>query len=208
MIALPETLPEKTLCTIFQAQGGPLDHLLHDKAATSEWLERETPSGGLLATVKSSARLFVPPLDSASRWPNLVVKLSGIDWGRTVVFAKVRTEDEAARFLQITNPEDKPKVFEGSLLENLLAKLRYKDQVVYQQFIPPEVTESGYPRIVRAHFRFTPLQDLFLSAHYVVSDWPQTAGRSALWFNFGRERLRSESQCRRSLREGKCLSGT
>jgi hypothetical protein len=42
--------------------------------------------------------------------------------------------------------------------------------MVYQQFIPPDVDESGMSQIYRLHMLLTPLRVDFLSVHRVVSN--------------------------------------
>jgi hypothetical protein len=96
-----------------------------------------------------------------------------MDLGSGVIFAKVRDESEALQALRMRNRQDRPQVFSSlniSYVRRLENRLFGKDQIVYQQFIPPELTEEGYSRIIRGHFLFTPLRDMFLSAHFVVSD--------------------------------------
>jgi hypothetical protein len=78
-----------------------------------------------------------------------------MDLGSGVIFAKVRDESEALQALGMHNRQDKPQVFSSlniSCVRRLENRLFGKDQIVYQQFIPPELTEEGYSRIIRGHF--------------------------------------------------------
>jgi hypothetical protein len=169
--ALPEQLPERTFCIVFHSQHQPIDYLLADKSATSQWLQQEhDDSNALLGTVRSSNELFIPPLDESEYWPNLVIKFGGMDRGANVVFAKVRNESEALQCLRFRSRKDHLQLINGSWLDRVEAALFHRDHVVFQEFIPPEITAAGRACVIRAHFVFTPLRDIFLSAHLSVPE--------------------------------------
>jgi hypothetical protein len=167
---LPQQLPERTFCVVFHSQHQPMDYFLTDKSATSVWLQQEQDhSNAFLGTVPSSRQLFIPPLDESEYWPNLVVKFGGMDRGKNVIFAKVRNENEALQCLRLRSCKDHPQLITASQLDRMEAVLFHRDHAVYQQFIPPETTSTGETCLIRGHFLFTPIRDLFLSAHLKIA---------------------------------------
>ena len=169
MTALPARLAANTIYAVFPYRGGPLDYFVDDKHVAGGWLtdmiDQHGEPDSLLAAIPSSDRLFVPPLDEAAPWPNLVVKLSGSGGGEHVLAGRFRDEVEARAGLGLTDADGLPGMFKLHPFARLVDRLFHTLTTVYQPFIPPEIDADGHPETLRMHVFVSPLVRSFLSAH-------------------------------------------
>lgn len=169
---VPEDLGSDTFHVVGFQGHSALDHFIHDKYCGSVWFEEarrlDPEFGARVRWTPTFARPTIPALDPDG-WPNLVVKLSSFDQGKHVLLAKVRTEAEACDALGLDRSTGIPPAFGLGVWDRLRLAVTGSGRVIYQPFIPPEVVDGGYPRVLRLHLLVSPLVNRRLSAHAVVA---------------------------------------
>lgn len=173
LAGLPVPLPESTMYAFFNTRHTAVDHFVHSKTISADWLwhgmaSRKGPAG-LLGPIRSEPRLFVPPADPDERWPNLAIKLDGWDKGEFVAVGRFESEVQAREGLGLRRDTDRPRVFHLGIGKRLSAWLFDKGEPVYQEFIAPDCDADGHPNKIRLHAFLSPLFDRYLSAHAMVA---------------------------------------
>ena len=172
LAGLSTPLPESTMYSFFDSRNTAIDHFVHSKTISAEWLRHglsmQNNRDGLLDLVRTENRLFVPAVDD-DRWPNLAVKLDGWDKGEFVAVCRFETEAQAREALGLRHDADRPRIFDLGIGRRLSARLLQKGNPVYQEFIAPDCDPAGRPIKFRVHAFLSPLFDRFLSAHAMVA---------------------------------------
>jgi len=174
--ALPDPLESDTLYVISLSRHTAVDHFVHDKGCTSAWLPEHLP-GSSAPPVRSVPTRREPfsPAAQAERWPDLVVKMASVDRKEGVHFIKLTPGADVLSELGMTRSDDTPSVLRTHWGRRLQARLLARHQVLYQPFVPPDLTEDGRATRFRMNMLVTPVGSAFLSAHRIVSGFPVPA---------------------------------
>lgn len=173
MHRLPEVLEPETMYVWFGSRCAPINFFVNDKHTVHEWLngliQADPALSRRLSTPHSSEKLIIPTLPVDSRWPNLVVKVSGKGSGKSMALAKVRSEEEALQCLEMRHPGAFPGVLRAGPVESLYDWTFQRNRVLFQPFLAPRLN-NGSGEIIRPHVLISPLSSGILSVHKTVSD--------------------------------------
>lgn len=174
IVALPEPLAPRTMYVLHSGLNAPAFLYIDNKWRLSTWMPQaiaaELPAATRVAFPETAERFFVPRRAIDPRWPNLVVKLAGSARSRHVIAARFEDEDEARHALGLARDDSVPRPLRPGYVKNLLFYGR--DHVLYQEYVPPEIDENGYARMIRLHLLISPVAAMVLSAHFRISRRP------------------------------------
>jgi hypothetical protein len=161
--SLPKGLSANTMYVVCSSPPSPLCHFVHDKYWSAKWLKEtidaEADRMKLLTYVPTFDHLVLQEESCNPGLPNIVIKLSGVDRGKAILFGRFRSRQHARRALRSLRFSSGP--FTMKWHHQLFHR------TIYQPFIPPEVLNNR-PRRIRIQSFVSPIFDAFLSAHATV----------------------------------------
>jgi hypothetical protein len=176
LVALPVPLEPDTMYVIYSTRHTAVDHFVHDKACTTEWLPQHLGDARPpVRSVFTRHEPFTPPPQEDPRWPDLVIKLASWDRGDFVRFVKLKPGEDVLPQLGMKRPSDVPGIFRMGAGRRLVSYLTARDTVLYQPFLPIGLDEAGRPIRFRMNVLATPVGGAFLSANAIVSAVPLPA---------------------------------
>ncbi len=172
IVGLPNPLEKDTLYVVHSGLWTSAIRFIDNKRLTSLWLgqaiDELLPDDTLLTLPPTHDALVFPLADNGPRWPNLIVKFANGAESQQVVAARFESEREARVALGLAPGSSPPP----SLRRGWFGSLIERDQMIFQDFIPPELDERDRPQMIRVHMMVCPRGSEFWSAHLRVGHDP------------------------------------